>query len=131
MLTNDNGRAARTRTIDHVSERGLCRTRTHFIAAIVVFTVFPTIKGEREALSGTKEWLLPTLSPSLPEIKHDALEDPSLRPVIVIRKKGVFQFHRKMLGQRTYQWTKGEESKTKRSLKLLLNIEVHSRKTAY
>ena len=97
VLTNDNGRTART--IDHVSQRGLCRTRTHFIAAIVVFTVFPTIKGrERGALSGQRMAPSHSLSASLPEIKHNALEDPSLRPVIVIRKKGVFQFDRKMLG---------------------------------
>ena len=108
VLTNDNGRTART--IDHVSQRGLCRTRTHFIAAIVIFTVFATIKGrKREALSGPKNG---PLLPSLPEIKHNALEDPSLRPVIVIRKKGVFQ--RKTLRYRTLEVNEREGIEDKR-----------------
>ena len=44
VRTNDNERVPQTIDHTHVSQKVLC-TRTHFIAAIVVFTVFVTIKG--------------------------------------------------------------------------------------
>ena len=69
-------------------------------------------------------------SHSLPEIKHDALEDPSLRPVIVIRKKGVFQCHRKMLGQRTYLSVDQRGGIEDKEVTSTSNMEVHSHKTA-
>ena len=55
VRTNDNERVPQT--MDHVSQKVLC-TRTHFIAAIVVFTVFVTIKGagSEAGIVVTKEW---------------------------------------------------------------------------